>query len=57
MSGVCQLQSSWALVASLCSILVVSSTCTTQAVRLKERGVASEVVAVSCGPLQCQVRW
>ena len=28
----------------------------TQAVRLKEKKVASEIVAVSCGPQQCQVR-
>ena len=27
-----------------------------QAVRLKEKKIASEIVAVSCGPQQCQVR-
>ena len=26
-----------------------------EAVRLKEKNVASEIVAVSCGPPQCQV--
>jgi len=26
-----------------------------EAVRLKEKNIASEVVAVSCGPAQCQV--
>ena len=26
-----------------------------EAVRLKEKKIASEVVAVSCGPTQCQV--
>jgi len=26
-----------------------------EAVRLKEKNIASEIVAVSCGPAQCQV--
>ena len=26
-----------------------------EAVRLKEKNIASEIVAVSCGPPQCQV--
>jgi len=26
-----------------------------EAVRLKEKSVASEIIAVSCGPAQCQV--
>jgi len=26
-----------------------------EAVRLKEKNIASEIIAVSCGPTQCQV--
>lgn len=27
-----------------------------EAIRLKEKNIASEIIAVSCGPPQCQVR-
>lgn len=28
-----------------------------EAIRMKEKGIASEVIAVSCGPKQCKVRF
>jgi len=28
-----------------------------EAVRLKEKNIATEIIAVSCGPAQCQVKY
>lgn len=39
----------------LCWKQTVSFLCVWQAVRLKEKGIASEIVAVSCGPAKSEV--